>query len=277
MVNQKDGPSVAIVSFSPTGTTERVTDAIAAAMGAADPVRWNITVPGGREELARAVVDGPPVFDVWVVGAPVYSGKLPPLAVEALQGLRLDGQRAVSCVTYGNNEYGTALRDLTRLLDEAGATVVAAGAFIGEHSFSAAFPIAIGRPDAADIEAAGEFGRSALARAEAAGGVSWEQLGGKIKLSTKMLPAKGPQPVVDHDLCTKCLTCVEHCPVGILDGETIDYLDAAAKKRCLGCMSCVKRCPEGARSFEIPAPFKPILKRVFAEPMTRRQEPFVVT
>lgn len=277
MVGLKGRPSVAIVSFSPTGSTERITDEIAAAMGASDPVRWNITVPGGREELARAMADGPPVFDVWLVGAPVYSGKLPPLAAEALRLLRLDGQRAVSCVTYGNNEYGTALRDLTRLLQEAGATVAAAGAFIAEHSFSAAFPIGIGRPDDADMDAAREFGRSALARAETGAGISWDQIGGKIKLSTKMLPAKGPQPVVDHNVCTKCMTCVEHCPVGIIDRETIDYLDAAAKKRCLGCMSCVKRCPEGARSFEIPAPFKPILKRVFAEPMTTRQEPFVVS
>lgn len=276
MVVQSDRPSVAIVSFSPTGTTERITDAIAVGMDVPDPVRWNITVPGGREELARAMVEGPPVFAWWVIGAPVYTGKLPPVAVDALLKLRLDGQRAVSCVTYGNAESGTALRDLTRLLEEAGATVVAAGAFIGEHSFSAAYPIAIGRPDDADIRTAQDLGRS-VAAGEIGEGVSWKQIDGTIRFSTRLMPAKGPEPVIDHDLCTKCLTCVEHCPMGILDRETIEYLDAAAEKRCLGCMSCVKRCPEGARSFEIPKPLRPILKRRFAEPMSRRQEPFVVT
>ena len=81
---------------------------------------------------------------------------------------------------------------------------------------------------------------------------------------------------MDHSKCTKSLTCVEHCRMGVLDAETSDYLDAAAKKRCLGCMSCVKRCPEKARSYAIPAPFRPILKRVFAKPMSTRQESFFV-
>jgi Pyruvate/2-oxoacid:ferredoxin oxidoreductase delta subunit len=275
MINQAKAPSVAIVSFSPTGTTDRVTEAVAAGIGQKQPVRWNITVPGGREELARAMSDGPPVFDYWIVGVPVYSGKIPPIAIEALRHLRLDGQRAVSCVTYGNNEYGTALRDLTRHLTDSGAAVIAAGAFVGEHSFSAMFPIALGRPDEADLRVAGDMGRSAVGRSGDEV-VAWDQISGAISFSTRVLPAKGPQPVVDHSQCTKCLTCVEHCPMGILDAQTIEYLDAAAKKRCLGCMSCVKRCPEGARSYAIPSPFKPILKRVFAKPMSTRQESFVM-
>ena len=275
MINQANVPSVAIVSFSPTGTTDRVTEAIAVGMGQKDPVRWNITVPRGRDELARAMSDGPPVFDYWIVGVPVYAGRIPPIAVEALLHLRLNGQRAVSCVTYGNNEYGSALRDLTRYLTDSGARVIAAGAFVGEHSFSAKFPIAIGRPDEADLQVAGDLGRSAIGRS-ADEAIAWDQIDGTIRFVTRMLPAKGPQPVVDHGKCTKSLTCVEHCPMGILDAGTSDYLDAAAKKRCLGCMSCVKRCPEKARSYAIPAPFRPILKRVFAKPMSTRQESFFV-
>lgn len=275
MINQAEGPSVAIISFSPTGTTDRVTDAVAAGIGQKRPVRWDITVPRGRDELARAMRSGPPIFDYWIVGVPVYAGRMPPIAVEALANQRLDGQRAVSCVTYGNNTYGSALRDLTRLLTECGATVVAAGAFVCEHSFSAKFPIALGRPDEADLRVADQLGRSALGQ----GGVkaiAWDQIGGTVDLLTRMLPAKGPQPVVEHGSCTKCQTCVEHCPMGVIDSGTIEYLDAAARKRCLGCMSCVKRCPQTARSYAIPAPVKPVLNRVFAEPMSTRQESFVV-
>ena len=197
MVKPRDGQSVAIVSFSPTGTTEQITEAIAAGLGATTPIRWRITLPHVRDELAQAMAGGPPVFDWWVVGAPVYAGKLPPVAVEALSGLRLDGQRAVGCVTYGNAEYGTAPRELTRLLEGAGATVVATGAFVGEHSFSAAYPIAIGRPDEGDLRVAQELGRSVAAGEVGGRGVSWKEIGGSIRLSTRLMPAKGPQPVVE--------------------------------------------------------------------------------
>jgi ferredoxin len=58
--------------------------------------------------------------------------------------------------------------------------------------------------------------------------------------------------------------------MGIIDGNTIEFLNADAAKRCLGCMSCVKRCPETARSYEIPEPLTPILNRVFREAKSTR-------
>ena len=183
---------------------------------------------------------------------PVYGGKLPPIVMDVLNGIRVTNQKAVSCVVYGNNEIGAALRQLTKILEERGFSVVAASAFIAEHSFSAYFPIAIGRPDEKDILAPEEFGRSVLARAGSNKNVSWKTIEDTTLLSTRLLPKKGPKPVVDHDKCILCGTCAENCPMGILDSATAEYRDAAAAKLCLGCMSCVKRCPEHARSFTIP-------------------------
>ncbi|MHA2128273.1 MAG: 4Fe-4S binding protein, partial [Candidatus Kariarchaeaceae archaeon] len=55
-------------------------------------------------------------------------------------------------------------------------------------------------------------------------------------------------PIVDHDLCVLCDTCVDICPVGIiehnedLDVEKITFgLDS-----CLGCGLCASNCPEEA-------------------------------
>ena len=55
-------------------------------------------------------------------------------------------------------------------------------------------------------------------------------------------------PIVDPDLCVLCDTCVDICPVGIIehiddsDGEKITFnLDG-----CLGCGLCASNCPEEA-------------------------------
>ncbi|MFX0030306.1 MAG: 4Fe-4S binding protein [Candidatus Hermodarchaeota archaeon] len=59
-------------------------------------------------------------------------------------------------------------------------------------------------------------------------------------------------PVVDQGLCVLCDTCVDICPVGIIehiddsDGEKITF-DLA---RCLGCGLCASNCPEEAISLE---------------------------
>jgi Pyruvate/2-oxoacid:ferredoxin oxidoreductase delta subunit len=59
-------------------------------------------------------------------------------------------------------------------------------------------------------------------------------------------------PIVDHDLCSLCDTCVDICPMGIIehnedsDGEKIIMgLDG-----CLGCGLCASNCPEEAISLE---------------------------
>ena len=55
-------------------------------------------------------------------------------------------------------------------------------------------------------------------------------------------------PVVDHEACTLCETCVEICPMGIIehvenaDGEKIN-IDLSS---CLGCGLCASNCPQDA-------------------------------
>ena len=52
------------------------------------------------------------------------------------------------------------------------------------------------------------------------------------------------RPVVDHDLCTACETCVEQCPVGAL--EMIDDFPQADEPTCITCFCCQEICPEKA-------------------------------
>jgi Pyruvate/2-oxoacid:ferredoxin oxidoreductase delta subunit len=59
-------------------------------------------------------------------------------------------------------------------------------------------------------------------------------------------------PVIDHELCVLCDTCIDICPMGIIehtddsDGERITFnLDG-----CLGCGLCASNCPEEAITLE---------------------------
>jgi len=269
-------PTVAMVYFSPTGTTERVIENIARGLNGSLNYRFNITQEAGRKEYKDFTSETKHDVDYWIFGAPVYGGELPPIVVETLAESPSNNQKAISCVVYGNNEIGRALKQLTQILDEYGFSILGAAAFIGEHSFSNMFNIAPGRPDQQDLNKAEAFGKSVLSKGSSSSTVSYDSIDDKMSFSTKVLPKKGPNPIVDHSKCTKCLTCVEHCPMGIIDAETIEYISAEAKELCLGCMSCVKRCPENARSFEIPFPMDKILDKVFTEAKSTRHEPLIL-
>ena len=63
-----------------------------------------------------------------------------------------------------------------------------------------------------------------------------------------------PRPVIDKALCTKCGTCVRHCPV---TPKAVDWVNGDEKRppehnygRCIRCFCCQELCPEGAISIK---------------------------
>lgn len=59
-------------------------------------------------------------------------------------------------------------------------------------------------------------------------------------------------PIVNHEICILCETCIDICPVG-----TIEHVDDSDGEKivmglniCLGCGLCASNCPEGAISLE---------------------------
>ena len=139
-----------IVYYSPTGTSKRVAMAFAEGLDKA-----GASFPGTRQtDLTTDFSEDPvPLGDSLVVAAaPVYGGRLAETAAKRFSRLKGSGTPAVAIVLYGNRDYEDALAELQDLLEDAGFKVVAAAAFIGEHSYSRpAMPVAEGRPDSADI------------------------------------------------------------------------------------------------------------------------------
>lgn len=149
--------------FSPTGTSAKIAAAVAAGVAGGAPVATcDLTHAAARNVL--------PPADVAVIAVPVYGGHPAPTALERLRDLRGNGTAAVAVALYGNRAFEAAAAELAAFLTGRGFVCVAAGAFVGEHSYSApATPIAAGRPDAADLASAKRFGEAVRQKLSAAG------------------------------------------------------------------------------------------------------------
>ena len=240
--------------FSPTGTTRSTVEAVASGLGLGVAREWDLTLPGADvpdfEAMRGALV---------VIGAPVYAGRVPATAVERLRAMGArngDGAGPIPCVlvaTYGNRHYDDALVELEDVARELGFVPVAAGAFIGEHSFSsAAMPVAAGRPDIQDLDAGTTFGVQIKKKIE--------QLDGMDAVADLGIPGSRPYkcegwnrppmaPAHDEELCETCGTCAEVCPVGAISLSPGVTTDA---KKCIMCAACTRACIMGARTMDVP-------------------------
>ena len=111
---------IGILYFSPTNTTKKICKAIAFGMGVKDPVDLNITIPEFRANLTSNPNKILNNIDHLIIGAPVYSGKLPIQVIECLKSIDGNGKKCTAVVVYGNRDYGIALYQMVEILSKIG-------------------------------------------------------------------------------------------------------------------------------------------------------------
>lgn len=202
-----------------------------------EPQRHNITSPNSTEEVI-------PAGDVAVFGVPVYSGRVPEVAARSLRLFKGDGTPAVCVVVYGNREYDDALLELKEIVEAGGFRIVAAGAFVAQHSI---FPaVAEGRPDEKDLDLAENFGRAVGEMLEGWEGASpLPEVGVKGNFPYRAVGKIPLRPRGDRR-CTRCGTCVKACPARAIPE---DHPRKTDKKLCIACGRCIAVCPEQARHY----------------------------
>lgn len=242
---------VTAVYFSGTGTTEKVAAAAAARMAetlGASCASFNFTPPAARgSELSFG--EG----DAVVFGVPVYAGRVPNVLLPYLTKKVIGGgAAAVPLVLYGNRNFDDALIELRGILEDDGFHTIAAGAFIGEHSFSRI--LGAHRPDEGDMAAVEKL--AALACERLVSGDAQSPVG--VRGCTPLRPYYTPRDRAGNpvnilkvkprtsDKCTNCGLCARLCPMG-----SIDALDPSnVKGICIKCGACVKKCPVGAKYYD---------------------------
>lgn len=228
------------VYFSPTHTSQKLAEAVADAL-AQRTGKARETVDLTRPEN-RGKQHGFGADDVLLFGFPVYGGRIPRLLEDELLKFKGDGTAAIALAVYGNRDYDDALLEAQTLLKGRGFCVVAAGAFIGEHSYSRR--LAADRPDGEDMQLAAQFAEK-VADKLAAGDMGEVAVKGRAPYKERM-PAMPFLPETKKDACTHCMVCVERCPMGVTSQED----PAQVSPGCIQCMACVKACPVEAKYFD---------------------------
>lgn len=239
--------SVKLIYFSPTQTTRRVIEGISQGLQVVNVENLDLTLPDAEIQKPQRWFE-----DLAIIGSPVYSGRLPAIVISRFRKLKGNGSPAVIVVVYGNRAYEDALLELRDVAIEAGFKPIAAGAFIGEHSYSTNYtPIAVGRPDVEDLGKAKAFGkmiREKMMNIRALDQMNLLQMPGNFPFK-ELRMLSGISPVTQEMLCTRCKKCTLVCPTAAINVDDPALID---KSLCIRCCACVKSCPAGAKTIDDP-------------------------
>ncbi|MGO1652488.1 EFR1 family ferrodoxin [Senegalia sp. (in: firmicutes)] len=257
--------------FSATGTSKKVIDEIG------DRLLKNIdilkgdtidfTSPSIREKAISFFED-----DIVLVGIPVYAGRVPNVLLKYLNSIKGKSSKAIPVVLYGNRNYDDALLELNDILIDNGFDVIAAGSFIGEHSFS--YTLAKDRPDTSDLSIARDFADAIYSKIK--NNIDKElNIKGSRPYRKYYIPKDKEKKPVDirkvtpktDENCIDCKICSEVCPMGSIDYEDVRVLNNI----CIKCGACIKKCPRNSKYFDDQGYLRH--KRELEEEFKKRREP----
>lgn len=237
------------VYFSATKTTQKVIMKIAVGLSHSLSIpyeEYDFTLPQNR--LSPIVFDKD---DIVVFATPVYAGRVPNVLIKYLSTMRGNAAKAVVVAVYGNRDYDDALVELKDILNNSGADVFAAGAFIGEHSFSKT--LAANRPDDGDVSKIHVFVED-IVRKISDNDYSEPQIKGvpypyrthfkPINKDGNAFDIRSVKPLTSED-CVKCGLCVKLCPMNSINRNDVSCVEGI----CIKCGACVKLCPHQAKYF----------------------------
>lgn len=241
------------VYFSATGTTKKVVEQIAGesakALGAECGV-IDFTLPQARAEALHFHAN-----ELIIFGSPVIAGRVPNVLLKYLDTVDGNGAIAVPVVMYGNRDYDDALIELRDILERGKLHTIAAGAFVGEHSFSNV--LAKGRPDEDDLQKATNFAREIVCKVK---NISQTSNINPIDVKGTPEPYRGyyqprdreGNPVdirkvkpLTKDTCNNCRLCAALCPMGSISFDDVREFTGI----CIKCGACIKLCPAGAKYY----------------------------
>lgn len=232
-----DISNINLVYFSATYTTRKVVRLISKQIGTRLS-EYDIT----QITPVVDVISGQ--NDLFIVGMPVYAGRIPSLALDGLNRFKGNNTPAIIVCVYGNRDYDDALLEMKDIVENNGFKVISAGAFVAQHSI---FPeVGANRPDMEDREKICSFGNKNAAIISDLIDIN---LLGEIEIKGNKpykIPGSIPLKPRARRSCNKCGSCVKACPVDAIS-------EAAPRKTnkdlCISCGRCIVVCPQKSRHF----------------------------
>ncbi len=243
---------VTAMYFSATGTTEKICEAISDRLAECikcEKATYDFTLKDKRAAAPCFSKD-----ELVVFGTPTYAGRVPNVLLKYLDTLEGKGALVIPIVLFGNRNYNDSLIELKNILEKHGFKAIAAGAFVGEHSFSKI--LAAGRPDERDISEALGFASDVYKKISEN---SCNRI--DVKGCDPIRPYYQPRdrkgnpvnilkvkPEINKELCDNCGICARVCPMNSIDPEDV----FSYKGICIKCGACEKKCPKHARYYTDP-------------------------
>lgn len=237
--------------FTGTDTTKKVVDKIAKNLSVSLDIEEiedrNFTLPNSRKSAAVFNED-----ELVIAGVPTIAGRVPNLLLPYLDKVIGNGATAICVSLYGNRNVDDCLMELTKILEEKDLKVIAAGEFIGEHSFSKI--LAENRPDERDMEIVDEFSDK-IAKKIKSEDFSVPKVSGEWPLRFYYTPRDRHgtkidfvkiKPKTDMNKCIDCKICAKVCPLGSINFDNVEEVPG----KCMKCCACIKKCPTDAKYFD---------------------------
>lgn len=182
-----------------------------------------------------------------VFASPVYGGRLPAVVADEFRNIKGSNTPAVIIAVYGNGAYGDALLEMQEILENNGFKVIAAGAFIANHSIMRR--VAVARPDEKDKSVINIFAKQIKDKLNQIYNIqSLPKLKIKGRYPYRKYPGMPLKPSIIKHKCDLCGACVINCPVNAIPKENPMITD---KKKCISCMGCHIICTRHARKINV--------------------------
>jgi len=242
---------VLIIYFSQTGSTEKI----------AKKIQNGIIKSGNDcylEKIKKVNLESLADYDLIGIGTPTFFYREPfnvKLFINKLGNL--NGKRCFIFATHGSI-IGNTFYYMDKHLREKGMQVIGTFDSYGDSGMKI-YPQPMhtnGHPDEIEIREAEEFGETIceISKKIQNGDTSlipkfvlisdtwWNKQ--SEQLTPEFLRKVSPKFIINEDVCTKCLTCEDVCPVDAIDIEATP--PAIQKEGCISCYYCEQSCPEGA-------------------------------
>ncbi len=243
---------VGAVYFTGTGTTSKVVETLADKLAdklQCEKFTYDFSLPEAREEPMGFLAG-----DLVIFGVPVIAGRVPNVLLKYLANIEGNGAQGVAVVLYGNRNYDDALIELRDIMEAGNIRTIAAGAFIGEHSFSKV--LGAGRPDEKDMNKVCDFAEEIFSKISSNDSFEMIDVKGTPKPYSGYYQPRDRQgvhidirkvkPKTDESRCIKCGKCAKICTMGSIDAEDFSKVTGI----CIKCCACVKLCPAGAKYYD---------------------------
>lgn len=244
------------IFFSPGGRTKQAGDEVCAALIKCGYTCDYFDLLQSVETVSGSLYDNIAIYDLLVIGTPVYVDHMSPPIKKFMSGLPRGEQDVIIYATFGGVGSGFTLFNMAEILIEKGYRIIGGAKVRTEHTMTIFSRFPLGRLKPGDKNAPKLQSMVYYAIHTCSENAQAHVTLQTFKYQTRFMYFMDkfifnqelffllflPKVMFEPARCIKCGTCVSACASGTISEIPRDFSD----KDCFMCYECVFRCKSGA-------------------------------